>query len=369
MVHLLVTEIICNFGGMNINRRKILAVAAVFAVACVAVVAVRAITSVSLKNGDQATLDNSPKIALAYVESFREGVPDARLFTHLVYAFAEFNDNCDGVVLPSPEKLKAMARLKKVNPNLKVILGVGGYKREGFSEMARDKKKRRAFVKSVKSIIDSIGLDGVDLDWEFPTTEAGGHTATPEDDRNYVLVVRDLRKSLGKRKWISFYSNNSASFIDFKRMVPYVDYVHVSGYNLAVPEDGKPAYHQSPLYPSRKLGGWCVKSVIERHMERGVPREKILMGIPFFGRGRTPFPSYLDCNAIGKYAGGMKPQWDDDAKAPYYADSRGNLVLALDDERSIREKMNFVRANNLPGVFVWNYDSDYPDHRLAKALK
>lgn len=337
--------------------------------ACIAAIAMRSINIVDLKTGDDLPHDNSPKIALAYVESFRKGVPDARMFTHLVYAFAEFNDECDGVVISNPGKLKSMELLKKENPMLKVMLGVGGYKREGFSEMARDKKKRKAFVRSVKSIIDSVGLDGVDLDWEFPTTEAGGHTAIPEDDSNYVLVVRDLRKSLGKEKWISFYSNNSANFIDFKRMMPYVDYVHVSGYNLAVPKKGKQAYHQSPLYSSGKLGDWCVKKVIERHIERGVPREKILMGIPFFGRGLDPFPSYLDCNAITKYAGAMISLWDDEAKAPYYADSVGNLVLGFDDERSIKEKMDFIRVNNLPGVFVWNYDSDYSDHRLAKAIE
>lgn len=351
------------------NKRKITAGVAILFLACIAAIAVRGINTVSLKAGNELPHDKSPKIALAYVESFRKGVPDAHMFTHLVYAFAEFNDDCNGVVLSNPEKLKSMALLKKENPMLKVMLGVGGYKREGFSEMARDKKKRKAFVRSVKSIIDSIGLDGVDLDWEFPTTEAGGHTATPEDDRNYALVVRDLRKNLGKKKWISFYSNNSANFIDFKSMMPYVDYVHVSGYNLAVPEEGKQAYHQSPLYPSSKLGGWCIKRVIERHIERGVPREKILMGIPFFGRGRAPFPSYLDCNAIDKYAGTLRPQWNDVAKAPYYADSIGNLVLALDDERSIKAKMDFIRANNLPGVFIWNYDSDYSDHRLGKTIE
>lgn len=325
--------------------------------------------AVTLKSGVSGPYDESPKIALAYVESGRSGIPDPYMFTHLVYAFAVFNDDCDGVVVNKPDKLKAMAELKKQNPELKVILGVGGYKREGFSEMASDKKKRKAFVKNVNNIIKSYNLDGVDLDWEFPTTEAGGHTASPQDDKNYVILVKELRKALGKKKWISFYSNNSGSFIDLKNMVPHVDYVHVSGYNLAVPKEGKQTYHQSPLFPSSKLGGWCIRKSIERHIERGVPQEKILMGIPFFGRGVKPFPSYLDCNKFGKYSDGMALEWDEDAKAPYYADRDGNLVLGFDDERSIAAKMDFVRANNLPGVFVWNYDSDFDDHRLGKTIQ
>lgn len=326
--------------------------------------------TVSLRNGDETIADNTPKIALAYVESGIKTLPEPDIFTHLVYAFAEFNDACDGLEIATPTTLKGMSQLKSINPELKVILGVGGYKRKGFSEMARDKKKRRAFVREVKAVIDSLGLDGVDLDWEFPTTENGGHTASPKDARNYVTLVKDLRKALGKDKWISFYSHNTGLYIDLKRMVPYVDYVHVSGYNLSVPqEDKRPAYHQSPLYPSAKLGDWCVKKVAERHIELGVPKEKMLIGIPFFGRGLAPFPSYAGCRQFDKYSKGLDIIWDDEARAPYYAGTDGDLLLGFDDERSIEEKMKFVRANEMPGIFVWNYGSDYPDHRLGHAIE
>ncbi len=346
-------------------------------IAAVILIAMTALTvwsrnSVPLKEGDPAAaaLDHSSKIALAYVEDWREGVPDADLFTHLVYAFAEFNDNNDGVVISKPEKLHAMAELKKKNPKLKVILGIGGYKREGFSEMAGDRKKRKACVKNVKQIIDTYGLDGVDLDWEFPTTTDGGHTASPRDDRNYVTLAKDLRKALGKDKWISYYSNNSGKFIDHKGMAPYVSYVHVSGYNLAVPrEDEKKSYHQSPLYPSDVTGQWCVMESVRKHLQLGVPHDKLMVGIPFFGRGRSPFPSYIDCRGFNRYEGDLKPIWDESSKAVYYADPQGNLLMGFDDERSIAAKMDFVRTNGFPGVFVWNYDSDFDDHRLGKTLK
>ncbi|MDE6342454.1 MAG: hypothetical protein K2K93_09060 [Muribaculaceae bacterium] len=354
------------------KRKNLFALlAAVFLIA-VTTLTVWSQTSVSLKKGDHtaASLDQSSKIALAYVEDWRKGIPDANLFTHLVYAFAEFNEDNDGVVISKPEKLRGMSDLKKKNPELKVLLGLGGYKREGFSEMAGDRKKRKALVRNVKEIIEEYGLDGVDLDWEFPTTTDGGHTASPKDDRNYVTLVKDLRKALGKDKWISYYSNNSGKFIDHKRMAPYVSYVHVSGYNLSVPrEDEKKSYHQSPLYSSDATGHWCVMESVRKHLELGVPHEKLLIGIPFFGRGRSPFPTYADCRIFDRYEGDLKPIWDDDSQAVYYADEQGNLLMGFDDERSIAAKMDFVRTNEFPGVFVWNYDSDFGDHRLAKALK
>lgn len=350
-------------------RHSTLVIAVALIVASAVAMAVFAAKSVKLKFAGDAPKDSVPKIALAYVESNRKGLPDPDMFTHLVYASAEFNNDCDGLEKFPLEKLNGMVELKSRNPELKVILCIAGSKRRGYSEMTGDKKKRKAFVREVKNLIDSLNLDGVDLDWEFPTTEAGGHTASPDDARNYVALVRDLRKALGKKKWISYYSNNSGAFIDQKGMVPYVNYVHVSGYNLSIPKDGERSYHQSPLYPSAKTGGWCVKSAVERHIELGVPAEKILMGIPFFGRGKSPFPSYLDCNQFAKYSDHLRIIWDDDSKAPYYADKDGNLVMGFDDERSIKEKFDFIRANNIPGVFVWNYDSDFDDHRLGKAIE
>lgn len=358
------------YKSVSINVRLYSVIMAiVLVVATATAIAVYAANSVRLKTVGESIPDTVPKIALAYVESNRRGLPDPDMFTHLVYAFAEFNDDCDGLVIPTPEKLKGMAALKSQNSELKVILGIGGYKRKGFCEMAGDKKKRKSFVGEVKTLVDSLNLDGVDLDWEFPTTEAGGHTASPNDARNYAMLAKDLRKALGKNKWISYYSNNSGAFIDHKRMLPYVDYVHVSGYNLSIPKDGERGYHQSPLYPSVKTGGWCVIKSIERHLELGIPSDKILMGIPFFGRGKSPFPSYVDCNEFSKYSAGTKIVWDDDSKAPYFADNDGNLVLGFDDERSIKAKFDFIRANNLPGVFVWNYDSDYDDHRLGRTIQ
>ena len=345
------------------------------ALICVAIVTMTAFavwgqtSGTKLRHGSDAPKDKLPKMALAYVPDFTGFRLDPFMFTHLIYSFVCFNDDCDGIVINHPEKLQAMVDLKKQNPDLKILVSIGGYKREGYSEMARDKKKRKAFIKEIKHLVDSLGLDGVDMDWEFPTTENGGHTATKKDDKNYVTFTKELRKALGKDKWISYYSNNSGLFIDHKGMAPYVDHVHVSGYNLAVPKEGKKGLHQSPLYPSHRLGDWCVKKSVEKHIDLGVPKEKILIGIPFFGRGKDPFPSYVECPKFDSYSKGMQLKWDEEAQAPYYTDETGDLVLGFDDERSIAAKFDFIRANDIQGVFIWRYGGDYADQRLGKTIE
>lgn len=310
----------------------------------------------------------SPKIRMSYVQSSFEDLPDPYLFTHLIYAFATFNDGNDGIIIENPEKLRAMSNLKEQNPELKIILGIGGSKREGFSEMCRSSKKRKAFVKNCSNIISEYNLDGIDLDWEFPGTEAGGHTANKKDSRNYGTLVKDLRKALGDDQWISFYSNNSGKWIDFGKMLPYVSCVNVSGYNLDTPKPDQILKHQSPLYPSKEWGSWCVQASVMRHIKLGVPPEKILLGIPFFGRGKAPFRGYLECRDLDKYAEGKQLLWNNDAKAPYYTDSIGNLALGFDNEKSIEQKCEFIRELGLAGAFVWHYNADYTDHRLSSKL-
>lgn len=342
---------------------------------CVAVVAMTAIAvwgqtaGTRLKRGGESPNDTLPKIAMAYVEEAWRKPIDPDMYTHLIYAFGGFDDDCDEVLISRPNKLQAFADLKKQNPDLKLMVSIGGSRREGFSEMTRDKKKRKTFVKSVKRLVDTYGLDGIDLDWEFPTTENGGHTATPQDDRNYVAFVKELRKALGKDKLISYYSNNSGLYIDHKGMAPYVDHVHVSGYNLASPKKGQRGGHQCQLYPSKRLGEWSILRSVEKHIDLGVPKEKILLGIPYFGRGRDPFPSYTECRYFDQHDGGLQIVWDEEAQTPYYADKEGNLLLGFDDERSIAAKFDFIRANGFPGVFVWHHAADFPDGRLGKTVE
>ncbi len=251
-----------------------------------------------LKRAEHSNTDNTEKIALAYVIDGMPSIPDPDIFSHLIYSFALFNDDLDRIVLENPEKLEALSKLKEKNPDLKVILGLNSRKRPGFSEMAADKKKRKSYVKSVKEAVKTYNLDGVDLDWEFPTIEGGGHTASPEDDKNYITLVKDFRKALGKKAWISYYSNHTGQWIDHKGMEPYVSYVHVSGYNLEEPLDGKPLLHHSSLYQAPKTGDWCVSKVIERHIKLGIPKEKILMGIPYFGIGQPPHAKYVECKVF-----------------------------------------------------------------------
>lgn len=313
--------------------------------------------------------DKGQKICMSYVRGDGDSIPDPEIFTHLIYAFAEFNGNNDGVVINYPDKLQKLSDLKKSHPELKIILGVGGSKYEGFSEMAKDKKKRKTFIKHCKSILKKYNLDGITLDWEYPGTTKGGHSASENDAENYVTLVKELRKSLGKNKWISFFSIPSGLFIDLKGMEPYVDYVEIGGYDLSTPQKGHKLRYHNNLYPEKDRSEWSIQQAVNRHLKAGIPRKKILLGIPFYAHAADPLPKNMFNFYIPQFSKGLNEGWDDIACVPYYENSNGDIMITFDNEKSIGIKCDYIRKMGLAGAFAWHYDADYKDHRLAKAMK
>ena len=97
-------------------------------------------------------------------------------------------------------KLKHIEWIKKIktwNPQLKIILSVGGWGAGGFSIMARTEEGRRNFVRSCKDYVDANGLDGIDIDWEYPCSSLAEIDADPTDKQNFTLLLAELRKALG----------------------------------------------------------------------------------------------------------------------------------------------------------------------------
>ena len=147
------------------------------------------------------TKDNDGKVILAYVTSWSSVMPNPQMVTHINYAFGHVDSTFQGVKVDNPQRLRQIARLKKKNPHLKVMLSVGGWGSGRFSEMAADPAKREKFAKDCRRVVRKFNLDGIDIDWEYPTVSAAGISSSPDDTENFSLLMQDLRKSVGKKKF------------------------------------------------------------------------------------------------------------------------------------------------------------------------
>jgi chitinase len=96
----------------------------------------------------------------------------------------------------SQERFAQLLEVAAEFPHLKVMFAVGGWENsQYFSKVVQDRQLRMKFISSVVAVIDRLGLDGVDLDWEYPVT-GGANEGIPADKENFVTLLKELRAVL-----------------------------------------------------------------------------------------------------------------------------------------------------------------------------
>ena len=292
-------------------------------------------------------------IVVAYVTSWTNEVPDPNVMTHINYAFGHVNDSFDGVRIDNPDRLRMIVGLKSKNPSLKVMLSIGGWGSGRFSEMAASDKNRQAFVRDCQRVVREFELDGIDIDWEYPTQSSAGISSSPDDTGNFTLLMRDLRRTLGKGKLITAATVHNAKYIDFRSCIQYMDFVNVMAYDM-----GNPPKHHAALYPSAISGYGTASQSVESHLKAGVPKEKLVMGVPFYGRGDRKDSGLKEYDKTGILPKGYNKRWDETGQVPYITNERGELLRGYENIRSLMAKCQYILDNDLRGGMYWDYASD-----------
>ena len=323
------------------------------------------------------------RVAIAYVTYYGKAIPDPMLMTHINYAFAELYVK-DGVykgfkLQGNEDRFRQVVALKKKNPNLKISLSFshtvtnddnsqGG----GFSALAKSDEYRKAFAKDCRDFCSKWGIDGIDIDWEFPGLSWSGHACDPSVDvENHVLLMKQLRETLGTRYLLTYagYVKNvietdeGRKYIDIAAVDPYVDFVNVMTYDM----DSAPS-HQSALRD--KSAYVDCERAIKAYTDAGVAASKLVLGIPFYGRmSFDKSPGAIDYNKIimldkNDY---KIDNWDSDANVPYVT-YKGTYYCGYDNEKSIAIKGDWIRSLGMKGMMYWDYNADDNQHTLCKAV-
>jgi chitinase len=329
---------------------------------------------------------------VSYVASWSvPPVIHAEKLTHLNFAFAHINAT-HRVFLDSPgtgPSLRNLQALKRQNPQLKIILSVGGWQAEGFSDAALTDSSRQVFADSAAQLLREYSLDGIDLDWEYPGQGVAGIKYRPEDKHNFTLLLQTLRATLdsqsaahkrtGGNRYLLTIAAADREYFEYTEMDQahvYLDWINLMSYdffNSLTPTTG----HHAGLYRSEhaRPSDRNADSAVTQYLVAGVPADKIVLGVAFYGRGfagvtarnngvNQPYEhfegehSYADL--VGKLIGkqGFVRYWDARAQAPYLWNPSSRVFITYDDPQSIAIKAHYVIEHRLGGVMFWELSQD-----------
>lgn len=322
------------------------------------------------------------KVSVAYVTWYGSTIPDCTYITNINYAFAELyvvDGVYQGFKLSGKEsRFESIVALKQKYPDLKISMSFshvvensdnkqGG----GFSALAKNDEYRLRFAQDCKAFLEKWGIDGIDIDWEFPGLSWSGHACDPAVDvENHVLLMKQLRETLGEKYLLTYagYVKDKQSttggyrYIDIKAVDPYVDYVNVMSYDM----DEAPRHHSALSDMSAYVD--C-KRAVDAYISAGVSPEKIVLGIPFFGRrsfSKSPTSiSYRKIIALGSEY--KIDNWDSKANVPFVT-YNGQFYCGYDNSKSIAIKGDWCKSLGLKGMMFWEYDGDDTNGTLRKAV-
>ena len=341
-----------------------------------------------LSCGTGAFAQKNNKAVLAYFSGSPERLDsfDARQMTHLVYCFGHLDGNRLKIGSARDTLLiQKMVALKKINPQLKVLLSLGGWGGCALcSDVFGTESGRREFAESVKALNAYFGSDGIDLDWEYPTVPGyPGHKYAASDKDAFTALVKELRTTLGKDKVITFAAGGFQRYIDeavdWKAVMPLVDYVNLMSYDL-VSGFSKKTGHHTALYSSPEQKE-STDNAVQQLLKQGVAPEKIIIGAAFYARVWDKVPNvnnglYQPGTFKAAYPFRRFPEtisgpagfvfyWDDAAQAPYAYHPEKQWYATFDDKRSIALKTGYVLQHHLGGIMFWELGSDtYTDGLL-----
>nr|AFC60659.1 chitinase [Pandalus japonicus] len=324
---------------------------------------------------------------------------DPTLCTHMIYAFAglknsgeimvfdPYNDLCKDWGMCGYNRFTA---LREINPNAQTLLGVGGWN-EGstkYSQMAADPSKRKLFVDSSLALLKEHKFTGLDMDWEYPTQRGG----SAEDFTNYVTLLTELKEALHAEGMIlSAAVSAGKPTIDAAYDVPAVteqlDLINLMTYDLHGSWEDY-THHQSCLYAHPEDTGDTlylnVDFAVNYWLEKGAPKDKLVMGIPLYGRTW----SLDNKDETGFYAPASQPgqagPWTEEAgymgyseicydqtmhewtivhdpamNEPYaYYLPKSRLWVSYEDADSVTIKAQYAKDKGLAGCMVWSIETD-----------
>jgi chitinase len=309
--------------------------------------------------------------------------------------------------------LNQLKELKAKYPHLRIDISLGGWTGSAyFSNAALTDDSRKAHVKSCVDMWlrgDLPGLpagaaagifDGIDLDWEWPGSEGNtGNVVRAEDKQNYTKLLKEYRTQLDQLGRANHKHYDLTAFLpadpeqmdagyQVHKIFKYLDFGTTQGYDYHGPWElvtnqqsalRTPVGDPSPVAFSSQV-------TIDSLLQRGAPRHRLVMGVPFYSHGWTgvrnendglfqpatePAPSTSEAgtenyNVLKANLSAYTLHRDNRAGFAWIFD--GNTFWTYDDPIEMHRKARYAEDRGLGGVMIWSMDGDTPQGELISGL-
>jgi len=307
--------------------------------------------------GACATTSIKP-VVIGYVPSFRDmvgtvDVTDLSLLTHINISFA--NPDANGVLIknnnvqcmpnalgnPTPIADIQYVVNKSHQAGVKVLLSIAGGVIPACSGSWPGLLKpvsRQQLVDNLISFIDELNIDGIDVDIE------GEVLTAIDNDGNYTPFIKALSEKLIVRgKLLTCATASYQGGMIPASSIPYFDYVNVMSYDLVGPSWGQKGAEHSTYA--------MAASDVELWRNRGVPQEKLVLGVPFYGYGFGSYPSDLSYKEILTRFGG------DASKKDLVGEPCACSYITYNGIPTIQAKAQLA-VQKAGGVMIWELSQD-----------
>ncbi|ATB34155.1 glycosyl hydrolase family 18 protein [Melittangium boletus] len=262
---------------------------------------------------------------VGYFPTWNGNVADIQFdkLTHINYSFVVPTAQ-GGLTGPGSgdSRLKSLVTAAHAK-GVKVLIAVGGWNDgndSGFEQLAANATARTAFVNNLVNYVTQAGLDGVDIDWEYPDPGTSS--------QNYAALMKQLGTAMhsrGKLLTAAVVANGYTG-----GGVPTATFADVDFLNIMAYDGGQP--HSTYNYAVQSLDYW---------LGRGLPKDKAVLGVPFYGRSPSSYVGYAALVA-------------QDSQAPY-KDNVGNVYYNGISTIQAKTKLAMQRGG---GVMIWDISDD-----------
>lgn len=271
-----------------------------------------------------------------------------KYLTHINYSFSVPTKEADGKIepLPYPELLSKL--VKKAHENdVEVFLSVGGWELgdgggddSRFEKLADKKETRNTFINAVTDTLIKYNLDGADIDWEYPDP-------VEPSSSNFVKLMKGLRTKMDIHEkkltaaTISFQDRKGYGIK--KEIFDIVDWLNIMTYDHNSSDNGRVGPHSPYWLGVRGLEYWS---------GRGLPENKSILGLPFYGKGDGIGASYK--------------MLVEDLDADPYGDVQDSIFY--NGIKTIKDKTRLAKKEG-GGVMIWEIQGDVKGkYSLLKAI-